>query len=108
MRFLISVIDSATGLATPAEMAAIDAFNDALVENDQWVVAGGLTAPAEASVVDNRGGAGVESAGPLVSQAEYLSGFWLIEAPDREAARALAREASRACNRRVELRPLLG
>lgn len=108
MRFLLSVIDTVTGSATADEMAAIDAFNDSLVENDHWIVAGGLTAPTEATVIDNRGGAGAESVGPLVSQAEYLSGFWLIQAPDLEAARALTREASRACNRRVELRPLLG
>ena len=32
MRFLISVIGYQTGGATPDEMAAIDAFNDGLVE----------------------------------------------------------------------------
>ncbi|MBB5616808.1 hypothetical protein BJ959_000304 [Chryseoglobus frigidaquae] len=37
-----------------------------------------------------------------------MSGFWIIEAPDRDAALALAAEGSRACNRVVELRPFYG
>nr|WP_243738797.1 hypothetical protein [Microcella frigidaquae] len=39
---------------------------------------------------------------------QYVSGFWIIEAPDRDAALALAAEGSRACNRVVELRPFYG
>lgn len=35
-------------------------------------------------------------------------GHWLITAPNRDVARALAAQGSLACNRRVELRPLLG
>jgi hypothetical protein len=41
----VSVIDDTAGLATPAEMAAIDAFNDRLKAEGQWVFAGGLGAP---------------------------------------------------------------
>jgi hypothetical protein len=46
--------------------------------------------------------------GPLHSGPEYLSGFWIIDARTLEEARTLAAEASKHCNRRVELRPLLG
>ena len=42
MNYLVSVIDDNTGLATPAEMAAIDAFNDRLRAEGHWVFAGGL------------------------------------------------------------------
>jgi len=108
MRFLINVIDTATGSASADEMAAIDEFNNLLVAEGHWITAGGITAPAVASVIDNRGDAGVTSDGPLVSTAEYISGFWLIQAPDVDAARALAFQASRSCHRKVELRPLLG
>lgn len=108
MKFLINVIDTATGSATADEMAAIDVFNDALITDGHWIVAGGVTPPSDATVFDNRAGAGIVTPGPLVSQPEYISGFWLIEAPDRAAAFALAQEASLACNRKVELRPLLG
>ena len=108
MRFLISVVDTSTGSATGDEMAAIDVFNDALMANGHLIFAGGITAPEDATVFDNREGAGLAMPGPLVSEPEYISGFWLIETPDGAAARKLAHEASRACNRKVELRPLLG
>jgi len=47
------------------------------------------------------------SAGPFQSTREYLSGFWVIDAADHETALALATEASKCCNRRIELRPFL-
>lgn len=107
MRFLISVIDDTTGSVTGDEMAAIDAFNDRLRADGHWVFAGGLTAPAKAKVLDNRGGAGVVSDGPLVESREYHSGCWIIEAPDHATALALAAEGSRCCNRKVELRAFM-
>ncbi len=107
MRFLISVIDNQTGTATTAEMTAIDAFNDGLRERGQFIFAGGLAAPDSAKVIDNRSNRGEVNAGPLHRGSEYLSGFWIIEAIDEEAALSLANKASLACSRRVELRPLL-
>ena len=35
-------------------------------------------------------------------------GFWVIEVSSEAEAHALAAEASQACNRRIELRPVLG
>ncbi len=107
MRFLISVIDNQTGTATTAEMAAIDQFNDGLRERGQFIFAGGLAAPDSAKVIDNRSNRGEVNAGPLHRGSEYLSGFWIVEAKDEAAALDLAISASMACNRRVELRPLL-
>ena len=49
----------------------------------------------------------IEQDGSLFEASEYYSGFWLIEAANEEEARELALEGSRACNRRVELRPYL-
>lgn len=108
MQFLISVIDDRTGSATAAEMAAIDGFNERLVNGGQLVFAGGLAAPAEATVIDHRDGAARFTDGPVAESEEYVAGFWIVEAPDAEAARELAAEASKHCNRRVELRPFLG
>jgi len=107
MRFLISVIDNQTGTAAADEMAAIDAFNDGLRERGQFIFAGGLSSPDSAKVLDNRSNRGEVNAGPLHRNTEYLSGFWIVEAKDEAAALALANSASMACNRRVELRPLL-
>jgi hypothetical protein len=36
-----------------------------------------------------------------------MSGFWLIEAENMETAMRLASEGSKACNRKVELRPFI-
>jgi hypothetical protein len=107
MKFIIFVIDDLTNSGTPAEMAEINAFNDGLRANGQWIFAGGLSAPANASVIDNRGDAGIETGKPLFEAKENFSGFWLIEAASVEIAKALALAGSKACNRKVELRPLL-
>jgi hypothetical protein len=107
MQYLISVIDETAGLATPDEDAAIDVFNDRLQAEGHWVFAGGLAAPESATVIDNRGGAALFTDGPFVESKEYLAGFWVWEAPDLDAALKLATEGSKACNRKVEVRPFL-
>ena len=106
MRFLISVIDDLSNSGTPAEMAEIDAFNDKLRANNQFIFAWGLHAPETATVIDNRNGANTETGKPLFDSKEHYSGLWLIEAADAQSAKTLAYEASKACNRKVELRPL--
>ena len=63
--------------------------------------------PSTATVIDNRGGEAVFTDGPFVESKEYLAGFWVIEAPDLDVALKLAAEGSKACNRKVEVRPFL-
>jgi hypothetical protein len=107
MQYLVSVIDDTAGLATPEEAAAIDVFNDRLKAEGRWVFAGGLAAPSAATVIDNRGEQAVFSDGPFVESKEYLAGFWIMEAPDLDVALKLAAEGSKACNRKIEVRPFL-
>ncbi|KRF36885.1 YciI family protein [Nocardioides sp. Soil805] len=107
MQYLISVIDDASESGTAEEMAATGAFNERLRAQGHWVFAGGLGAPATATVIDNRQGEAVCSDGPFVESKEYLAGFWIIEAPDLDAALALAADGSAACHRKVEVRPFL-
>lgn len=107
MKFIIFVIDDLTGSATAEEIVAIDAFNDQLKANNQWIFAGGLAAIGSARVIDNRKNANIDTGKPLFSAAENFSGFWLIEADDYEVAKSLAFAGSLACNRKVELRALL-
>ena len=107
MNYLVSVIDDEAGAATPSEMAAIDVFNDRLKADGHWVFAGGLGAPDTATVIDNRNGAAMVTDGPFVESKEYLAGFWIMEAPDLDVALKLAAEGSKACNRKVEVRPFL-
>ena len=105
MQYLVSVIHDDAGLATPEEDAAIDVFNERLQAGGHWVFAGGLAAPDTATVIDNRGEEAIVTDGPFLESKEYLAGFWIIEAPDLDVALALATEGSRACNRRIEVRP---
>lgn len=113
MQYLVSVIDlvsradDTTGTASANEMAAIDAFNERLQAEGHWVFAAGLGSPSTATVIDNRNGEPVFTDGPFVESKEYLAGFWVIQAPDLDVALKLAAEGSRACNRKVEVRPFL-
>ena len=107
MQYLVSVIDENTGPATPAEMAAIDAFNAQLATEGHWVFAGGLASPTATTVVDGRRDTPVFTDGPFLESKEYLAGFWVMEAPDLDVALKLAAAGSKACNRRVEVRPFL-
>ena len=108
MKYLISVIHDKSDLATGEEMAAIDKFNDRLVSDGHWVFAGGLGSPSEATVIDNRGGANLITQGPFIESKEFVAGFWIVTAPNFEVALNLATEGSKACNRKVEIRPFLG
>jgi hypothetical protein len=58
-------------------------------------------------VIDGRHGHESIRGGSLFDGTEYFSGFWIVETDDLETARRLASAGSRACNRRVELRPFL-
>src|SRR5579863_10457435 len=108
MQYMVSVIFDQPGLATPDEQAAIDVFNDRLQAEGRWVFAGGLAVPSSATVIDNRGEEAMFTDGPYVESKEYLAGFWIIEAADLDVALKLAAEGSKACNRKVEVRPFLG
>jgi hypothetical protein len=107
MQYLVSVIHDTASLATPDEMAAIDVFNDRLNAEGHWVFAGGLAAPSAATVIDNRGEEAVFTDGPFLESKEYLAGFWVMEAADLDVALTLAAAGSKACNRKVEVRPFL-
>jgi hypothetical protein len=108
VKFIISVTDDLSNSGTPAEMAEINKFNDQLRANGQFIFAGGLAAPESADVIDNRNDANLSTGKPLFASKENFSGFWLIQAESIEVARRLAFAGSKACNRKVELRPLLG
>jgi hypothetical protein len=107
MQYLFSVIHDQPGLAPDDEMAAIDVFNDRLQAEGHWVFAAGLEPVSTATVIDNRGEQPLFTDGPFVESKEFLAGFWIIEAPDLDVALSLAAEGSKACNRKVEVRPII-
>jgi hypothetical protein len=106
-QYLISVLSDSTEVDGPEVDAAIDVFNEQLQADGHWVFAGGLGSPDPATVIDARDGEVVLTDGPFVETKEYVAGFWIIEAPDLDVALRLATQGSRACDRRVEVRPFL-
>jgi len=107
MHYLVSVIDDMAGSATADELAAVDGFNERLEAEGHWVFAGGLAAPSTATIIDNRTGEAILTDGPFAETKEHVAGFWIIQARDLDVALDLAAEGSKACNRRVEVRPFL-
>ena len=107
MRFVMFVIDTGSNTGDPGEMANIDAFNESLVVNGQFILAAGIAGPSKAKLIDNRENNGVLQEASLVSAPDFYRGFWIIEAKGQSEAEELAMAGSLACNRKVELRPFL-
>lgn len=110
-QYLLSVhyVDG-VGATPEAEMqeayAAVSQFNDKLQRDGAWVFGGGLATPDISTVVDATGsGDPILTDGPFAEAKEQIGGFWILKAPDLDAALALAAEASAACRGPVEVRP---
>ncbi len=113
-QYLLSVIHdeadrAALDALTPDELQAVfstvGAFNERLQAAGAWVFAGGLQTHEATTTVDNTGAQTILTDGPFAETKEYLGGFWIIEAPDLDAALTWAAEGSKACANRVEVRP---
>lgn len=107
MRFIIFVIDSRSSSAEEDEIHAIDAFNEQLRERGEFVLAIGIADPGSARVIDGRCDRAEVNAESLNSGDEFYSGLWVVDVESAQIAQERAIHGSRACNRRVELRPLL-
>jgi len=84
----------------------VESFNQHLRDSGAWVFAGGLFPPDIATVVRIQpGGDVLVTDGPFAESKEHLGGFWIVQAPDLDAALALAEMGSRACQGPVEVRP---
>ena len=100
------------GYASKEEMErsfeATGAVNDEMQKAGIWVFAGGLTPIANTKTVSSKNGEVTMTDGPYAETKEYLGGFWIIEAPDLDAALEWAAKASEACLGAVEVRPFQG
>jgi hypothetical protein len=73
---------------------------------DALVMSARLEGPDSAFVVRASNGRAVTTDGPYVEAKELIGGFYLIEAPDREAAAEWASRTSAAIGMPIEVRPL--
>ena len=110
-QYMLSVYGTAEVYDTPPEVAqpmyeATDRFNQKLMADGTWVFGGGLERLDTATTVDGTtGGDVIVTDGPFLETKEFLGGFWIIEAPDLDAALKIAAEGSKACGGKVEVRP---
>ncbi|WP_332644658.1 YciI family protein [Aeromicrobium sp.] len=109
-QYLLAVHGDDSVYDTPIEEAqpmydATAKFNERIMADGTWVFGGGLKRINTATVVDGTGADVVVTDGPYLETKEYLGGFWVIEAPDLDAALKIAAEGSKACGGKVEVRP---
>ena len=83
----------------------VDALNQKIRDEGAWVFAGGLHEASTATVVRVENGEILTTDGPFAEAKEHLGGFWVIEAPDLDAALDWAAQATVACRAPVEVRP---
>ena len=112
MQQYMLTVHSVEGSAEPSAEARqkvyrdVDVFNAELRSAGVWVFAGGLHPANTATVVRVReGGDVLMTDGPFAEGKEHIGGFWVIEAPDLDAALEWAAKATRACAAPVEVRP---
>jgi hypothetical protein len=106
-QYLLAVHIDESDATTPDEQAyqRVDVFNAELQAAGAWVFAGGLHPSAASTVVRAQGGSVVTTDGPFAETKEQLGGFWIVNAPDLDAALAWAAKGAAACGAPVEVRP---
>jgi hypothetical protein len=83
----------------------LHALNQELKSSGAWVFSRGLHAPSTATVVRARDRDVITTDGPYVEGKEHIGGFWIVDAPDLDAALGWARRAALATTLPIEVRP---
>ncbi len=86
----------------------VDAVNNEIKAAGAWVFAGGLHPANTATVVRVADDEVLTTDGPFPETKEQLGGFWVIQAPDLDAALEWGRKLSRATTLPIEVRPFQG
>jgi hypothetical protein len=86
----------------------VNELNEELQRAGVWVFAAGLRPASSATVVRGTGSGVSMTDGPYAESKEQMGGFWVIEAPDLDAALEWAGKATIACEGPVEVRPMEG
>jgi hypothetical protein len=80
-------------------------LNEELRAAGAEVFGGGLMPGSSATAIRPAGGEVSMIDGPYAESKEIMGGFWIIEAPDLDAALEWGRKAALACEGPVEVRP---
>ena|SRR6478752_6361027 len=108
-RYLLSIYQP-DGPPPPPEFMAqvgadLHALNAELKAAGAWVFTGGLHSPGSSTVVRRRQSDVVVTDGPYIEGKEHIGGFWIIDAPDLDAALVWAEKATTATTLPIEVRP---
>ena len=87
-------------------IAQVGAFNEKMTQSGVWVFGAGLHPASSATVVRAQTDQVSMTDGPYAESKEQMGGFWVIEAPDLDAALDWAAQAAAACEGPVEIRPM--
>lgn len=89
---------------SPEQMAAIMALEAEMRSSGTFLFGGRLHAPGTATVVRRGGPEPVMTDGPFVEAKEHIGGFYVIEAPDLDAALAWAGRVVETIGAPIEVR----
>jgi hypothetical protein len=108
MQFLLLIYENEKRFASgfdPAEMQEYETFG----QQHASAIKGGnaLQPTTEAQTVRVRNGKALTTDGPFAETKEQLGGFYLVEAPDKAAAAAMAAKIPGARFGCVEVRPIM-
>jgi hypothetical protein len=84
----------------------VDALNAEMRAAGAWVFGAGLHPSSTATVLQVKGDEVLTTDGPFAEGKEHIGGFWVISAPDLDAALDWGRKATRACQVPIEVRPV--
>ena len=108
-QYLLTIYQPDGGPPPPEFMApvvgALHALNQEMKSAGAWVFSRGLHAASTATVVRVRDHDVVTTDGPYVEGKEHVGGFWIVDAPDLDAALGWARKAAQATTLPIEVRP---
>ena len=112
MKYILQMVvdESAWESLTPDQMQpmidAMNGYNDSLRQAGAWVGGEGLDFSKNAKTVRVRDGQRSVVDGPAMASKEQVGGFWVIEAPDMDAALEWARKVPMT-NGSIEVRSLV-
>ena len=86
-------------------MADLAVINDEIRERGQWVFSGALHPPLSSTVVRAKDGQTLMTDGPFAEVTEHIGGFWVVDAPDLDAALGWATRITGVTTLPTEVRP---
>lgn len=113
-KYLLSVHttgDASREPMTDGEMMAsweqLSKVEEQMKATGAWFFSGRLHDPDTATVVRLSGGEAVTTDGPFIEAKEHVAGFYIVEAPDLDAALGWGAKVTACVGKPIEVRPFM-